>query len=206
MYWLNTKEKYYGSWDDNRQNGIGVHIWLEPKGEGKYLRNRYDGEWDAGQRHGQGTFYYANGAKYEGSWNRNQKDGYALFTDDTGKETFAIFKDDKILNEFDIILKKAIVENEHNEGNFETNLEIMKEMVENEKQEQGLSEKKNNENKEKASSSANIKSKANSPSMRKTKNRLVSGNKIEVSSNNIEINPENKYLLLINLILINLVL
>ena len=34
MNWLQTKEKYYGSWDDNRQNGLGVHIWLEQKGEG----------------------------------------------------------------------------------------------------------------------------------------------------------------------------
>ena len=50
MHWLSAKEKYYGSWDNNLQNGFGVHIWLENKGEGKLLRNRYEGEWKNGQR------------------------------------------------------------------------------------------------------------------------------------------------------------
>lgn len=43
MHWLNNKEKYYGNWKNNLQNGFGVHIWLEGKGEGKLLRNRYEG-------------------------------------------------------------------------------------------------------------------------------------------------------------------
>ena len=35
----------------------------------------YDGELKNGLRHGQGVFYYANGAKYEGMWKDNMKHG-----------------------------------------------------------------------------------------------------------------------------------
>ena len=45
MMWISTKEKYYGQWKNNMQNGFGVHIWLESKGEGKLMRNRYEGQW-----------------------------------------------------------------------------------------------------------------------------------------------------------------
>jgi hypothetical protein len=45
MTWFTTNEKYYGEWKNNLQNGFGIHIWLEAKGEGKLLRNRYEGEW-----------------------------------------------------------------------------------------------------------------------------------------------------------------
>lgn len=43
MNWIDANEKYYGEWRDNLQNGYGVHIWLEKSGEGKLLRNRYEG-------------------------------------------------------------------------------------------------------------------------------------------------------------------
>ena len=47
MNWEGTvetaPEKYYGSWKDNLQNGFGTHIWVDSKGEGKFLRNRYSG-------------------------------------------------------------------------------------------------------------------------------------------------------------------
>lgn len=177
MYWVNTKEKFYGSWDDNRQNGLGIHIWLESKGEGKYLRNRYDGEWDTGQRHGVGTFYYANGAKYEGKWNRNLKDGYALFTNEAGKLSFSVFKDDKLVNSLEMERKPQIIENL--EGNFENNLEVMKEML-NQNQEEILI------NKEERLPSANkSKLNANSPSMRKTKKKLFSDKKDGSSHNEL---------------------
>ena len=99
MIWTNLNEKYYGEWDDNRQNTWGTHIWLEQKGEGKYLRNRYEGQWKNGLREGFGVFYYANGAKYEGEWLKNIKDGGAVFIDENGKEGFFLFQEDKILKE-----------------------------------------------------------------------------------------------------------
>lgn len=166
MNWVSIREKYYGGWEDNRQNGLGVHIWIEPKGEGKYLRNRYDGEWDLGQRHGYGTFYYANGARYEGTWNRNSKEGYALFMDETGKERFAVFKDDKILKEFDTIKKRKLII-ESSEANVEANLEVMDEIV-----------KSGDENKKDAITPS-VRSRAHSPNPKKTKNLIASGKKTD---------------------------
>ena len=57
-----------------------MHIWLESKGEGKYVRNRYQGHWVNGVRDGYGVFYYANGSRYEGYWKDNMKEGYAFYT------------------------------------------------------------------------------------------------------------------------------
>ena len=68
MNWTDIREKYVGNWRNNQQEGLGIHIWLESKGEGKFMRNRYEGSWKAGVRDGFGVFYYANGSKYEGYW------------------------------------------------------------------------------------------------------------------------------------------
>ena len=56
---------------------MGQHIWLLRRvHHSQYpLRNMYDGELVNGLRHGQGVFYYANGAKYEGMWKDNMKHG-----------------------------------------------------------------------------------------------------------------------------------
>ena len=64
MRWVDSHEKYTGEWLNNLQQGFGTHIWLDGRGEGKFMRNRYEGEWKAGLRHGLGVFYYANGSKY----------------------------------------------------------------------------------------------------------------------------------------------
>ena len=64
---------------DNLQDGFGVHIWYEDKGEQKYLRDRYVGEWKNGTRNGYGRFYYSNGSIYEGYWVNNQKEGFGIF-------------------------------------------------------------------------------------------------------------------------------
>ena len=36
------------------------------------------------RRHGQGTFFYANGSRYEGQWVRGAKEGHGLFTFEDG--------------------------------------------------------------------------------------------------------------------------
>ena len=82
---------------NNKQDGWGVHIWLEDKGEGKFLRNRYEGEWKNGLRHGVGVFYYTNGSKYEGEWVENLKDGFAAFTYEDGKIFTGLYKNDKMV-------------------------------------------------------------------------------------------------------------
>jgi len=40
MIWVEKYEKYTGHWNENLQNGLGIHIWYENKGEHKFLRNR----------------------------------------------------------------------------------------------------------------------------------------------------------------------
>lgn len=73
MHWIDSREKYTGEWINNQQHGWGIHLWLDSRGEGKFMRNRYEGEWKNGLRDGFGTFYYANGSKYEGTWLKNMK-------------------------------------------------------------------------------------------------------------------------------------
>ncbi len=96
MIWQDTFEKYIGQWQDNFQNGIGIHIWYECKGEQKYLRNRYVGEWKNGFRHGYGVFFYANGGKYEGMWEQNYKNGYGIFTFHDGSQFSGKFNLDRM--------------------------------------------------------------------------------------------------------------
>lgn len=56
------------------QHGRGTHVWILKQADGSqyFLSNRYTGDFVQGQRHGQGTFYFANGAIYEGEWSNNK--------------------------------------------------------------------------------------------------------------------------------------
>ena len=56
---------------------MGQHIWFLRRVHGSQypLRNMYDGEFRRRMRHGSGTFYYANGARYEGQWEADKKHG-----------------------------------------------------------------------------------------------------------------------------------
>ena len=94
MIWYNENKKYTGHWENNLQNGYGIQIWFEGKGEHKYLFNRYIGEWKNGKRNGYGIFYYSNGSKYEGTWKDDSKDGFGIFTFHEGKKFIGLFKDD----------------------------------------------------------------------------------------------------------------
>jgi hypothetical protein len=95
MYWLNKNETYKGFWEKDKQNGFGEHIWLEQASKSKSMRNRYEGMFFEGLRHGYGTFYYSDGTRYSGEWVNNMKQGFAFFTDATGDMIEAIFKDDR---------------------------------------------------------------------------------------------------------------
>lgn len=96
MHWLTTNELYRGYWEENMQDGFGVHLWLEEPGKLKSLRNRYEGMWFNGQRNGLGTFFYSDGSRYDGEWADNLKEGFAIFTDPSGDEMEAIFKNDRL--------------------------------------------------------------------------------------------------------------
>lgn len=59
------------------QHGRGTHVWILRRVDGSQYSqsNRYTGDFVQGQRHGQGTFFYAGGATYEGEWKNNKKHG-----------------------------------------------------------------------------------------------------------------------------------
>ena len=58
MIWY---RKNAGQWENKLQNGYGTHIWYEPKGEQKFLRDRYVRQWLNGKRNGYRKFFYSNG-------------------------------------------------------------------------------------------------------------------------------------------------
>ena len=98
MVWYDLLEKYIGKWKNDKQNGLGIHIWYEPKGELKEMRNRYVGEWEDGIRHGYGVFFYSNGAIYEGEWRNNMKHGFGIMKFEDGKTYIGRFEEDRILD------------------------------------------------------------------------------------------------------------
>ena len=82
MVWRDRRERYEGHWAADRPHGHGEHVWWgvdsgdegdaadEPPAGGaglanraqRQMVNRYRGEWVDGERHGVGTFFYADGA------------------------------------------------------------------------------------------------------------------------------------------------
>ena len=90
MLWRDRSERYEGEWENDRQNGTGEHTWMQRSQESSWpgtqrqMCNRYHGQWKAGQRHGIGTFHYANGACYSGHWIQGVKDGHGVFVRDDG--------------------------------------------------------------------------------------------------------------------------
>ena len=98
MVWYDLLEKYIGKWKSDKQNGLGMHIWYEPKGELKEMRNRYVGEWEEGIRQGYGVFFYSNGAMYEGEWKNNMKHGFGIMKFEDGKKYIGRFEEDRIID------------------------------------------------------------------------------------------------------------
>merc|ERR1712086_110606 len=54
----------------------------------------YDGEWDLGQRHGNGTTTYASGALHTGTWVQDERHGDGQATDVHGVVTRGIWEHD----------------------------------------------------------------------------------------------------------------
>ena len=77
---------------------MGEHNWYLARVDmTQYaLRNTYFGMFVNGKRHGQGTFLYANGAKYEGTWSNNLKHGWGKFTFKDGEVYEGYFEEDKM--------------------------------------------------------------------------------------------------------------
>ena len=52
---------YDGAWKDNVKEGYGVEYFPDVNG-------RYEGEFKAGKREGDGVYYWESGDRYEGKW------------------------------------------------------------------------------------------------------------------------------------------
>jgi len=98
-------EQYCGLWENNQPQGMGTHTWHAPEprpdpngkeGPTQQMNNRYHGEWNGGLRHGEGSFYYANGAKFNGSWTDNVKHGQGRYTFEDGKVYSGAFVNDQM--------------------------------------------------------------------------------------------------------------
>ncbi|KAM4892236.1 radial spoke head 10 homolog B [Sylvia borin] len=81
MKWVTDNQEYTGHWECGVQHGSGIHTWFLDKREmSQYpLRNEYMGDFVKGERHGLGTFIYANGDIYSGEWVHNKKHGKGMF-------------------------------------------------------------------------------------------------------------------------------
>ncbi|NXY29690.1 R10B2 protein, partial [Pomatorhinus ruficollis] len=77
MKWVTDNQEYTGQWECGVQHGSGIHTWFLDKTEmSQYpLWNEYMGDFVKGERHGCGTFIYANGDIYSGEWVHNKKHG-----------------------------------------------------------------------------------------------------------------------------------
>lgn len=70
--YIGTSSNSYGCISGDCDNGYGIYTW--DTGE------RYEGYWQNGMRNGQGTNYFANGAKFTGNWKDDKKNGYGVYT------------------------------------------------------------------------------------------------------------------------------
>jgi len=96
MTWKQSSATYEqsGTWHENLPHGEGTHTWHAPDPKpaqtakewpSQQMNNRYSGQWNRGQRHGFGTFYYANGSYYRGEWKDHQKHGRGRQTFEDGR-------------------------------------------------------------------------------------------------------------------------
>ncbi|CAN8191909.1 unnamed protein product [Coccothraustes coccothraustes] len=97
MIWLTDNQEYEGEWECGMQHGSGMHLWLLKRMEtSKYsLWNEYSGDFVKGERHGHGTFLYADGTMYIGEWVHNKKHGKGIFVFKNGLSFEGEFIDDR---------------------------------------------------------------------------------------------------------------
>ena len=201
MVWYDLQEKYIGKWENDKQNGLGMHIWYEPKGELKEMRNRYVGEWEDGIRQGYGVFFYSNGAMYEGEWKNNMKHGFGIMKFEDGKKYIGRFEEDRILDKenqlssemVDKLLeeyklnKMKVKKEELNRENKTNNINNIYQIVQMKNNEKN--ETNNNNNSPKKRDNKKLKSFGNRKNS--TSNNINSTNQNNINNNNSNIKEQN---------------
>ena len=191
MVWYDLLEKYIGKWKDDKQNGFGMNIWYEPKGEMKEMRNRYVGEWEDGIKQGYGIFFYSNGAIYEGEWKNNMKHGFGVMISEDGKKYIGRFEEDRILDKDNQLnpdeIKKKLKEYKLNKINNLKNFEENKEKVNGVNNIYQIIQQKKNTNQDLNQSTVSSK--------KKDQQKKIAGNasnKINVSRSTLMINSKEE--------------
>ena len=72
-------------------NCFGTFNWTS----GSFKGHKYTGEWQDDKKHGQGTYFYADGAKYVGEFKDDQFHGQGTYTWTSGAKYVGEYKDDK---------------------------------------------------------------------------------------------------------------
>lgn len=75
--------------------------------------NIYRGEFVQGERHGHGSFFYANGSQYCGLWKSNKKHGEGIFYHHDGRVFYGLFSNDYIDKQNDAL---SMNKNQSNSG------------------------------------------------------------------------------------------
>jgi len=105
MMWNKGAEVYNGEWENDHPHGVGEFIWGELVGSkssqesnisNKQINNIYRGQWKAGKRDGEGTFFYADGSQYTGSFQNDTKHGLGVMTYSDGRIVAGLFSSDRI--------------------------------------------------------------------------------------------------------------
>ena len=98
MHWHTQHLTYTGQWEKDQPNGQGCYKW---KTSGRLslhhpLYNTYRGEVQGGERHGSGSFLYADGGEWHGEWKAGRKDGHGVWVWVNGSEMAGEWKDDEL--------------------------------------------------------------------------------------------------------------
>jgi hypothetical protein len=79
-YYKKSGQKYMGEWKLDKRDGYGT-LSVPESSENKLVKV-YTGSWQEDVKHGNGTYFYADGSVYEGNWCHDMRQGW-------GRQTYA---------------------------------------------------------------------------------------------------------------------
>ena len=98
MRWHTAHLAYSGEWADDRPDGQGCYKWTSSGRLSLHhpLYNTYRGEVSGGERHGPGSFLYADGGEWHGEWQGGKKHGGGVWVWANGSEMSGEWRDDEL--------------------------------------------------------------------------------------------------------------
>ena len=101
MHWHTDHLTYTGQWATDQPTGQGCYKWTTSGHLSLHhpLYNTYRGEVRGGERHGKGSFLYADGGEWHGEWKAGRKDGNGVWVWVNGSEMAGEWKDDELQGE-----------------------------------------------------------------------------------------------------------